>query len=61
MPGNGYPMRLSAARLGGQHEHQISAALKLTDQPAMTYYESKIYLAAVAGRQVATSSTFCRK
>ena len=26
MPGNGYPMRLSAARLRRQHEHQICAA-----------------------------------
>ena len=43
MPGNGYPMRLLLPGWEGNMNVKFLRRLKLTDQPAMTYYESKIY------------------
>ena len=43
MPGNGYPMRLLLPGWEGNMNVKFLRSLKLTDQPAMSYYESKIY------------------
>jgi sulfane dehydrogenase subunit SoxC len=43
MPGNVYPMRLLLPGWEGNMNVKFLRSLKLTDQPAMSYYESKIY------------------
>ncbi len=43
MPGNGYPMRLLLPGWEGNMNVKFLRRLKLVEQPAMTYYESKIY------------------
>jgi sulfane dehydrogenase subunit SoxC len=43
MPGNGYPMRLLLPGYEGNMNVKYLRRIKLTDQPAMSYYESKIY------------------
>jgi sulfane dehydrogenase subunit SoxC len=49
MPGNGYPMRLLLPGWEGNMNIKFLRRLKLTDQPAMTYYESKIYSQLLPG------------
>jgi len=49
MPGNGYPMRLLLPGWEGNMNIKYLRQLKLTDQPAMTYYESKIYSQLLPG------------
>jgi sulfane dehydrogenase subunit SoxC len=43
MPGNGYPMRLLLPGYEGNMNVKWLRRLTLTDQPAMTYYESRNY------------------
>src|SRR5437764_15230834 len=43
MPGNGYPMRLLLPGWEGNMNVKWLRRLQLTDQPAMTYYESRTY------------------
>ena len=43
MPGNGYPMRLLLPGYEGNMNVKFLRRLKLVDQPAMTYYESRNY------------------
>src|SRR5437867_4990199 len=43
MPGNGYPMRLLLPGWEGNMNVKWLRRIKLTDAPAMTYYESKTY------------------
>lgn len=43
MPGNGYPMRLMLPGYEGNMNIKYLRRLKLVDQPAMTYYESRNY------------------
>src|SRR5262245_10481573 len=49
MPGNGYPMRLLLPGWEGNMNVKFLRRLKLTEQPAMTYYESKIYSQILPG------------
>jgi sulfane dehydrogenase subunit SoxC len=49
MPGNGYPMRLLLPGWEGNMNIKYLRRMKLTDQPAMTYYESKIYSQLLPG------------
>ena len=49
MPGNGYPMRLLLPGWEGNMNIKYLRRLKLTEQPAMTYYESKIYSQLLPG------------
>ena len=51
MPGNGYPMRLLLPGYEGNMNVKFLRRLKVVDQPAMTYYESKQLFAGPAGRQ----------
>jgi sulfane dehydrogenase subunit SoxC len=43
MPGNGYPMRLLLPGYQGNMNVKFLRRLKLTEGPAMSYYEGKIY------------------
>src|SRR6202051_4541360 len=43
MPGNGYPMRLLLPGYEGNMNVKFLRRLKLVEQPAMTYYESRNY------------------
>src|SRR5580698_505696 len=43
MPGNGYPMRLLLPGYEGNMNVKFLRRLKIVDQPAMTYYESRNY------------------
>ena len=43
MPGNGYPMRLLLPGYEGNMSVKFLRRIKLIDQPAMTYYESRNY------------------
>jgi sulfane dehydrogenase subunit SoxC len=43
MPGNGYPMRLLLPGYEGNMNVKFLRRLKVVDQPAMTYYESRTY------------------
>jgi sulfane dehydrogenase subunit SoxC len=43
MPGNGYPMRLLLPGYEGNMNVKYLRRLKLTDQPAMSYYETRTY------------------
>jgi len=43
MPGNGYPMRLLVPGCQGNMNVKYLRRLKLIDQPAMTFFESKTY------------------
>jgi sulfane dehydrogenase subunit SoxC len=43
MPGNGYPMRLLLPGYEGNMNIKFLRRLKVVDQPAMTYYESRNY------------------
>ena len=43
MPGNGYPMRLLLPGYEGNMNVKFLRRLKVVDQPAMTYYESRNY------------------
>ena len=49
MPGNGYPMRLLLPGYEGNMCVKWLRRLKLTDQPAMTYYESRNYSPILPG------------
>ena len=49
MPGNGYPMRLLLPGWEGNMNVKFLRRLKLVDQPAMTYYEAKIYSQILPG------------
>ncbi len=51
MPGNGYPMRLLLPGYEGNMNVKFLRRLKVTDQPAMSIYETQDLLAAAAGRQ----------
>jgi sulfane dehydrogenase subunit SoxC len=43
MPGNGYPMRLLLPGFEGNMQVKFLRRLQLTDQPAMSYYETRTY------------------
>lgn len=43
MPGNGYPMRLFLPGYEGNMNTKFVRRIKLTDQPAMTFYEGRTY------------------
>jgi sulfane dehydrogenase subunit SoxC len=43
MPGNGYPMRLLLPGWEGNMHVKFLRRLKLTDQPGMTYFETRTY------------------
>jgi sulfane dehydrogenase subunit SoxC len=43
MPGNGYPMRLLLPGYEGNMNTKFLRRIEITDQPAMTYYESRNY------------------
>src|SRR5882672_4770574 len=43
MPGNGYPMRLLLPGYEGNMNVKFLRRIKLVDQPAMTYYETRTY------------------
>ena len=43
MPGNGYPMRLLLPGYEGNMNTKFLRRIKVVDQPAMTYYESRNY------------------
>src|SRR6266853_1623321 len=43
MPGNGYPMRLLLPGYEGNMNVKFLRRIKLVDQPAMSYYESRTY------------------
>jgi sulfane dehydrogenase subunit SoxC len=43
MPGNGYPMRLLLPGYEGNMNVKYLRRIKLTDQPAMSYYETRTY------------------
>lgn len=43
MPGNGYPMRLLLPGYEGNMNVKYLRRIKLVEQPAMSYYEAKIY------------------
>jgi sulfane dehydrogenase subunit SoxC len=43
MPGNGYPMRLLLPGYEGNMNTKFLRRLKITDQPAMTFYETRNY------------------
>jgi sulfane dehydrogenase subunit SoxC len=43
MPGNGYPMRLVLPGYEGNMNTKFLRRIKITDQPGMTYYESRNY------------------
>jgi sulfane dehydrogenase subunit SoxC len=43
MPGNGYPMRLLLPGWEGNMNTKFLRRIKLTDQPAMSYYETRNY------------------
>lgn len=49
MPGNGYPMRLLLPGWEGNMNIKWVRRIQLTDSPAMTYYESKIYAPIMPG------------
>ena len=49
MPGNGYPMRLLLPGYEGNMNVKWLRRLKLTDQAAMTYYESRNYSPILPG------------
>jgi len=49
MPGNGYPMRLLLPGWEGNMNVKFLRRLMLAEQPAMTYYESKIYSQLLPG------------
>src|SRR5262249_52170767 len=49
MPGNGYPMRLLLPGYQGNMNVKFLRRIKLTDQPAMSYYEAKIYSQILPG------------
>lgn len=49
MPGNGYPMRLLLPGYEGNMNVKWLRRLQLTDQPAMTYYESRNYSPVLPG------------
>jgi sulfane dehydrogenase subunit SoxC len=49
MPGNGYPMRLLLPGYEGNMNVKWVRRLKLTDQAAMTYYESRNYSPVLPG------------
>jgi len=52
MPGNGYPMRLLLPGYEGNMNTKFLRRLKVVDQPAMTYYESRNYSPLRQGLQV---------
>src|SRR5438477_6904339 len=43
MPGNGYPMRLLLPGWEGNMNTKFLRRIKLSDQPAMSYYETRNY------------------
>ena len=49
MPGNGYPMRLLLPGYEGNMNVKFLRRLKLVDQPAMSYYESRNYSPLLPG------------
>src|SRR5262249_4551276 len=49
MPGNGYPMRLLLPGYEGNMNVKFLRRIKLGDQPAMSYYESRTYSQILPG------------
>jgi sulfane dehydrogenase subunit SoxC len=49
MPGNGYPMRLLLPGYEGNMNVKFLRRIKLIDQPAMSYYESRTYSQILPG------------
>jgi sulfane dehydrogenase subunit SoxC len=49
MPGNGYPMRLLLPGYEGNMNVKFLRRIKLIDQPAMSYYESRTYSQLLPG------------
>ncbi len=49
MPGNGYPMRLLLPGYEGNMNVKFLRRLKLVDQPAMSYYETRTYSQLLPG------------
>jgi sulfane dehydrogenase subunit SoxC len=49
MPGNGYPMRLLLPGYEGNMNTKFLRRIKVIDQPAMTYYESRNYSPLLPG------------
>ncbi len=49
MPGNGYPMRLLVPGYQGNMNVKFLRRLKVVDQPAMTFFESKTYSQILPG------------
>jgi sulfane dehydrogenase subunit SoxC len=49
MPGNGYPMRLLLPGYEGNMNVKFLRRLKLVDQPAMSYYETRTYSQILPG------------
>jgi sulfane dehydrogenase subunit SoxC len=49
MPGNGYPMRLLLPGYQGNMNVKYLRRIKVVDQPAMTYFESKAYSQILPG------------
>jgi len=49
MPGNGYPMRLLLPGYEGNMNVKFLRRIKLVDQPAMSYYESRTYSQILPG------------
>jgi len=60
MPGNGYPMRLLLPGYQGNMNVKFLRRLKLTEGPAMSYYEGKIYRSSCR-MESRTGSTSCRR
>src|SRR5438874_2788091 len=51
MPGNGYPMRLLLPGYQGNMNIKFTRRIKLLDQPAMSFYESKTYSQIIPGER----------
>src|SRR5205809_1656773 len=49
MPGNGYPMRLLVPGYEGNMNIKFLSRIKLVDQPAMSYYETRTYSQILPG------------
>ena len=60
MPGNGYPMRLVLPGYEGNMNVKWLRRIKLIDQPAMTYYETRTYRRSCRTARP-TGSSSCRR
>lgn len=52
MPGNGFPMRLVVPGYEGNMNIKFLRRIELTDEPAMSYYESQVYTAPLPNGNV---------